>query len=1311
MIAMRHILCAAVCVLFFQLSAQKHHFAQYSIDMGLSQSQVTSISQFKTGELLVATQSGGLNVFDGKEFHPLFTEVINGAAIWQLFRAKDSTVWAASDNGLYHIKSLNSIERLGSFKDLKTSSVWSVYEDSRGLIWIGTSDQGLYVYNGKTFRHFGINDGLEFSAINSIGEDKEGTIWVGSFGYGIAKISNYVAENVTRFYGLVASVIYKIYSSSDSTLMLATDAGVWYKDEEGFIQLPYLSEDDHSLAYSGIAQDSAGVMWFVTESKGIIQYDTRDNTKSYITHDNGLETNYLFNVYVDHNANCWFGTDGAGVLLYKGAAFKSYDRTTGLSSNQVLVIHEEKDGSVWVGTDRGLDFMLPDSSMSPKLHFDVSNSVLLDNMVHCIFRQNDTLYIGTDLGLNYIVNRELHTVKGFSSPVYRIVRFQGRLLIASELGVYSLKKGLISLDSEHSNNQEGVNELWVSDKGDLFVLSSEKVYQFTSRGRITLDTPNETKGFIGICEDKNSNTYIAHQGGVLLKRSNGSWKNYTTVNGLNHSTSYFIEFADSFLWYGHSSGLDRITIDSVGNILDIYSFNQDDGFMGIETNDKAFAKSANNTYWIGTVKGLFYFDANKFIPDNHPPVLSISGLKIDHGAIDWKEEYPDFDKGGLLPSKPVFSYTHNNITIDFKALDYINPDKVRYSFKLDGYDLDWSPLSSDVTVSYTSLPPGQYTFMVKSVDQNGNWSNVASYSFEIEGPFYTKTWFLIVCTVLAAILIYLFMMIRTRRLSRSKRRLEELVRQRTDELRGINRNLERLSLVAREIYDAVLICDGNGEIEWYNHSFHQMAGYKSLEEFQRSKLSEIHNLKQLGSYENIHAVIQGFHSNKKPHRYDSYHLNKLGEKRWTSGTLTPIYNKQGELANIIGVYTDITDRKRFEEELKVKNMELEQLSMVARRMNEAVIICDELGYIKYYNHSYHNSLGYNENEFKELMKDKPRLHDLTTEFDVEALIQDFHTDSTPSIQETHQTTKTGETRWTTSSLTPVYRDGILRNIVIVSTDITQRRLLSDRITKYNKDLTDSIVYAKQIQRAVLPSPEILDKHFEDNFILYKPKDIVSGDFYWFSNIRGVFFLAAADCTGHGVPGAFMSMIGNEFLHQIVNKSYIDSTGKALAELDKLIVRSLHQDVKGSNNTTKDGMDIALMAIEIESLNAQFSGAFNPLYIIRNGEIIIYNATKESIGGSYTGQKTFDVHDIQLQKRDCVYMFSDGFTDQFGGPKDASQESIGLGKKFTRQQFRSLLIEVSRLPMKEQHDILNKHYEEWKGDLNQIDDVLVVGFRV
>lgn len=1311
MIAMRHILCVVVCVFSLCAAAQKHHFTQYSIDLGLSQSQVTSIAQIKTGELLIATQSGGLNVFDGKEFQPLFSDVINGAAIWQLLRAKDGSIWVASDNGLYHITSLNSIERLGSFKELNTSSVWSVYEDSKGLIWIGTSDQGLYVYNGNTFRHFGINDGLEFSAVNSIGEDKDGNIWVGSFGYGVAKISNYVAENVTRFYGLDASVVYKIYTSSDSTLLLATDAGVWYKEAERFRQLPYLSNEDHSLAYSGIAEDSTGIMWFVTESKGIVQYDMRDNSKAYITHDNGLETNYFFCVYVDHNANCWFGTDGTGVLLYRGAAFKSYDRSTGLASNQALVVQEESDGRIWVGTDRGLDLLQPDSSLRPIKHFNVTNSELLDNMVHCFHKESDTLYIGTDLGLNLLVNNELISVKGFTSPVYRICKFQGHILIASELGVYKLNKGLISLDSEYSSGQEAINELWVSVNDALYVLSSDNVYKFTREGRVTLNTPNETRGFIGVCEDNNNNLYIAHQGGILLKRHNGGWKNYTTANGLNHSTSYFIDFADGVLWYGHSSGLDKIKVDSLGNILNIYSFNQDDGFMGIETNDKAFAKSSNNKYWVGTVKGLFHFDASKFIPDNHPPVLSISGLKIDHGAIDWKDEYPEYDRGGLLPSSPVFSHTHNNITIDFKALDYVNPDKVRYSFKLDGYDLDWSPLSSDVTVSYTSLPPGQYTFMVKSVDQNGNWSNVASYSFEIEGPFYTKTWFIVLSIILAALLIYLFMMIRTRRLSRSKRRLEELVRQRTDELRGINRNLERLSLVAREIYDAVLICDGNGEIEWYNHSFHQMAGYKSLEEFQQSKLSEIHNLKQLSSYENIHAVIQGFQNNKKPHRYDSYHLNKAGEKRWTSGTLTPIYNKQGMVANIIGVYTDITDRKRFEEELKAKNRELEQLSMVARRMNEAVIICDELGFIQYYNHSFHNSLGYGEEEFKELMIDRPRLHDLTTEFDVEALIQGFHTDSNPVIQETQQKTKLGEIRWTTSSFTPVYRDGILRNIVIVSTDITQRRLLSDKISKYNKDLTDSIVYAKQIQGAVLPSPEILSKQFEDNFILYKPKDIVSGDFYWFSNIRGVLILAAADCTGHGVPGAFMSMIGNEFLHQIVNNSYVDSPGKALAELDKLIVRSLHQNEKGSNNTTKDGMDIALMAIEIETLKAQYSGAFNPLYIIRNGEMLIYTATKESIGGSYTGEKTFDVHDIQLEKGDCVYMFSDGYTDQFGGPKGASMESIGLGKKFTRKQFRSLLLDIADLPMQEQHDILNKQYEDWKGELNQIDDVLVLGFRV
>lgn len=259
----------------------------------------------------------------------------------------------------------------------------------------------------------------------------------------------------------------------------------------------------------------------------------------------------------------------------------------------------------------------------------------------------------------------------------------------------------------------------------------------------------------------------------------------------------------------------------------------------------------------------------------------------------------------------------------------------------------------------------------------------------------------------------------------------------------------------------------------------------------------------------------------------------------------------------------------------------------------------------------------------------------------------------------------------------------------------------EEIERQKQNITDSIHYAKNIQNALLPPREYLSKFLREYFILFKPRDIVSGDFYWMSYKNNKLLIAAVDCTGHGVPGAFMSMLGNAFLNEIVNHLGIVEPEKILEALRASVIRSLHQT--GKKGEAHDGMDIALIALDKETNLLEFAGAHNPLFIISNNELQVFKGSNISISfDPYTKDHNFERKSVQLKTGDLVYIFSDGYTDQFGGPEN---------RKFGTKQFKELLLSIHMLPMYEQEKKLFETLEAWKGSQMQVDDILVIGILI
>jgi len=275
----------------------------------------------------------------------------------------------------------------------------------------------------------------------------------------------------------------------------------------------------------------------------------------------------------------------------------------------------------------------------------------------------------------------------------------------------------------------------------------------------------------------------------------------------------------------------------------------------------------------------------------------------------------------------------------------------------------------------------------------------------------------------------------------------------------------------------------------------------------------------------------------------------------------------------------------------------------------------------------------------------------------------------------------------------------LESVLVVSHDITERKKIELEVQHQNRKITESINYAKRIQGAILPNSKLIHRVLPESFILFKPRDVVSGDFPWFVQVKNEIFMAAVDCTGHGVPGALLSLVAYFLLNDIVRSRKITDPGKILDLLDDGVSTTLRPDEDAG---TKDGMDISLCKIDPEQRTLEYAGAHRPLYIVRNGVLEEIKGNKFPIGGGiFKNQTNFTNNKIKLNSGDSIYFCSDGFCDQFGGPK---------GRKFGTKQLREIIVKVHTMPMKEAMKVFDDQWETWKDNQKQTDDVLLIGVK-
>jgi PAS domain S-box-containing protein len=519
-------------------------------------------------------------------------------------------------------------------------------------------------------------------------------------------------------------------------------------------------------------------------------------------------------------------------------------------------------------------------------------------------------------------------------------------------------------------------------------------------------------------------------------------------------------------------------------------------------------------------------------------------------------------------------------------------------------------------------------------------------------------------------------------LKRSNQRLEEQIEE-------VNRTQKRMQLLLENASEVITIYEEDESIRYISPSVETILGYGQKEMIGKSDIDKVHP-DHRHTFKELFSKMRALPDEKVTLQYE--YKAKDGSYIWIETTGTNCMSNPAIHGYILNS-RDITEKRRAEQEQRMRS------KMQALSENSPDLITRlEDGSISYINPVIESYTGKGINDF---------LNKKMKETSLDAGILDSWLRIIDEVNQTNAKVATemdfpsevGKRVMQVNAIPEFDELQKLESVLVVSHDITERKMIELEIQAKNKKITESINYAKRIQTAILPNTRVINRALPDSFILYKPRDVVSGDFPWFVQIKDDIFIAAVDCTGHGVPGALLSLIGYFLLNDIVRSRKITEPGKILDLLDEGVTTTLRQD---EDSTTKDGMDIALCKINLTLGEVEYAGAHRPLYIMKNGMMEEVKGNKFPIGGGiFKNQTNFTNTKVNLSKGDSIYFSSDGFPDQFGGPE---------GRKFGPKKVREIVEKVHTKPMKDAIQDFDTEWENWRGDHKQTDDVLLIGIK-
>ena len=767
-------------------------FSSFRILQGLKHNIIRCMIQDRAGNLWLGTYGGGVSKYDGKYFtHYTNVQGLSNNSVWSILEDKAGNLWFGTYAGGLDKFDGKTFTHYSTAEGLINNNVRSILEDKSGNLWLGT-DGGISMYNGRSFTNYTIAQGLCNNLIRCALEDKSGNLWFGTQGGGVSKFNGKSFMNYTTVHGLGNDIVNCILEDKTGILWFGTNAGATKYDGKSFSNYTTAQGLSNNIVLS-IRQENTGNLWFGTQGSGVCKFNGKSFT--HYTTAEGLSNDIIFCIMEDRTGNLWFGTNGGGVCNYQGTSFTHYTTNQGLTNNNVMSILEDKKGNLWFGTWGGGVSKYDGKTFSnyttaQGLGNDVVFSILEDNA--------GNIWFGTQgKGLSKFDGKTFtnyNAAEGFSNEgVWSMVEDkEGHLWFGSYGG------GIIKFDGEsftHFSSAQGLSSeivnLMIDKAGNIWSSTwgaGANKYDGHSFTNFTIAGGLSNNQVTGTLEDRNGNIWIATSGGGVDKYDGKTFTNYSTDQGLsNNNLTSLMEDQKGNLWFGTRRGLNRMisqdnyppaknsieTKSDIGAPL-FKNYLSADGFLGLNCYQNSILEDSHGTIWVGTGDRLTCYHPEGEIPDSIPPNIQLSNVALFNENINWpllaeKKDttlllgngvtlsgfkFDNLSKWYSVPENLSLAYNNNYVTFKFIGITLKSPYAVKYQYKLDGLDKNWSAITDRNEAPYGNLPNGDYTFKVKAMNSEGFWSNELNYFFTVTPPWWKTIWFRTIEFVFVILVLY-----------------------------------------------------------------------------------------------------------------------------------------------------------------------------------------------------------------------------------------------------------------------------------------------------------------------------------------------------------------------------------------------------------------------------------------------------------------------------------------------------------------------------------------------------------------------------
>lgn len=765
------------------LAAQQVNFRNYSVGEGLAQSQVFAIIEDPEGYIWFGTRGGGISKFDGVSFRQLTTRdgLINDFISCFIKNKKgEIIIGTAVGISVYNGKKFQNYPL-----EYKSNPVPinAIAEDKNGILWLATN-KGLYVFKNGEYTCVSCKHALNRDMISSVFIDGKNSVWYGDdFGLNHLDSVNRSLAAITyrRKDGFTNVLVRSIRSWGKSDLLVATYGGGLQLFSGSKASPSLLNENFESNIIHDVLYDKKGNCWIATYDAGIYRIRLSDSLITHFGVQEGLANDHVSTLYEDSWGNIWVGTSGGGVSRYSGEQFIHYTEKNGLAGNYIFSLCHQGDSVLWMGTSvKGVLRM--NLRTGEIIHYN-ADSGFVDEKVKSIFCDNNgVIWFGSEgKGLwrkDSSGFKNFTTRDGLSSNwIKDILRDKsGKLWLATAGG------GITVITNEHPFTARKISERDGLSKSRVNCLHQDqngRIWYGTEGGGIGVISDESIKNYSleeglssaivrGMREDKNGFLWVATGGGGLSRVDiyrSAKIERFTKDNGLSSDNLYLLEIDDqNNLWAGSDNGVDHLILNENSEVTEKKHYGKSEGFQGIETCQNSVTKTRDGSLWFGTINGLTRHDPRSSERNNFAPRMRFTGINLFYQPIANTRFADHVSKWGEIDDDLQLNYDENHIGFEFIGIDQRSPVSVKYQWKLDGVDEEWSPLSLKREVTYSNLPPGDYVFMVRGINEDGVVSTEPlQYSFFIHPPFWQQWWFRLLLILFFVLIIASVIILITRR--------------------------------------------------------------------------------------------------------------------------------------------------------------------------------------------------------------------------------------------------------------------------------------------------------------------------------------------------------------------------------------------------------------------------------------------------------------------------------------------------------------------------------------------------------------------